>query len=106
MSISELREGDRDGEGGHSTRLVELDWSNTDEGEYQTAGNIAFYPTNTRDKVNRLKTALRITQNSVYTIDNHSDQKLPVPAPLSTNSLLLNYYDLNGEITKADLIKI
>lgn len=56
---------------------------------------------NSRSKVNRMKLALYSKFDNIYIIkpSTKTGGKNIVPSPMNMNNLLLNYYDLNGEIT-------
>lgn len=74
--------------------------------DYETGGNIQIFPRNTRSKVERMMTLLNFTVNYVFTTKVNTHKKSPVPSPLSTDTFLNDYVDLNGQISKSDIIKL
>lgn len=65
-----------------------------------------IYPRNTRSKVERAKRLLNFTVDYVFTTKANSHKKLPVPSPLSTDSFLASFVDLNGPVAKHDLLRL
>lgn len=99
-SISELRQNPSQT---NFCKYVELKgWKE----DYETGGNIQIFPKNTRSKVERMMTLLNFTVNYTFTTKVNTHKKSPVPSPLSVDTFLTDYIDLNGSIQKSDMIKL
>lgn len=99
-SISELRANPSQT---NFCKLVELSGWN---GGYTTGGNIEIYPRNTKNKVERMKHLLNFSVNYVFTIEGNSSKKPSIPSPISSDTFLYEYIDMNGPLSKHDMIKL
>lgn len=100
VSISELRQNPSQT---NFCKLVELKgW----KGGYETGGNLQLYPKNTKSKIERMMNLLNFTVNYIFTTKQNSHKKCPVPSPLSVNTFLSDYIDLNGQVSKSDMLKL
>ncbi len=73
---------------------------------YETGGNIQIYPRNTKSKVERMKALLNFTVDYVFTTKTASHKKLPIPSPLSTDTFLHCFVDLNGAVARHDFLRL
>ena len=49
---------------------------------------------------------LNFTVNYVFTVKANTYKKTPLPSPMSVDTFLTDYIDLNGAVTKPDMIKL
>ena len=71
-----------------------------------TGGNIEIYPRNTKNKVERMKLLLNFSVNYIFTVTKNTSKKSPVPSPISSDTFLYEYIDLNGPVSKHDLLRL
>jgi len=99
-SVTELRQNPSQN---NFTKYIELTgWT----GGYITGGNIAIYPKNTKSKIDRMKQLLNFSVNYIFTVKSSTFKKLPIPSPISTDTYLSDFIDLNGLVKKPDMIKM
>jgi NADPH-ferrihemoprotein reductase len=102
--IKELRQKTSDG----STLHVEIDCASAGL-TYQTAQNLAIYPENSSDIVNKAAQLLGLNLDDVFTIEKNSENeddesfKHPIPSPISVETYLSKFCDLQGALRKKQL---
>ena len=53
-----------------------------------------------------MKILLNFTVDYIFTTKANSHKKLPVPSPLSTETFLSSFIDLNAAVTKPDMLRL
>lgn len=53
-----------------------------------------------------MKTVLNFNFNYVFIIKANTNKKFPIPTPISTDTYLSDFIDLNGLVTKMDMIRM
>lgn len=100
VNISELRQN-------HSlnnfTKLIEITGF---KGTYRAGDNIAFFPRNHKEKIERMKKLLNFTVDYVFTVKSNDQRRLPCPSPLGTDTFLSEFIDLGGLVKQTDMIRL
>jgi NADPH-ferrihemoprotein reductase len=102
-SIRELRQKTDDG----STIHVEIDCASAGL-SYQTAQNLGIYPENGSDMVNKAAKLLGLNLSDVFAIEKNPENeqgnfKHPIPSPISIETYLTKFCDLQGSMRKKQL---
>jgi len=102
--IRELRQKTEDG----STLHIEIDCASAGI-NYRTAQNLAIYPENSTDVVNKAANKFNLNLNDIFEVTQNPDVpskgkfKHPFPSPIKVRTYLTKFCDLQGALRKKQL---
>lgn len=74
--------------------------------KYPVAGNISIYPTNTKEKVERLAKLLNTPKDMIYQVKSLNGSKYRIPEVVSLENFAKCFIDLNGKVTEKDFSRL